>query len=81
MTNDEWIGSLRKRAHDMASFIQEQESRLVRFDERQAQIVRRVEQIEEMVPVVEELKHQARVLKWALAALTAVAVGVMVKVL
>ena len=79
MTSDDWVHALRKRSHDLSNFVQMQEARLVRFDERQTQIGERVRQLEEIAKTVNDLRHQARVLKWLLGVATAAAVGILVK--
>jgi len=81
VTTEEWLTVLRKRSHELANFMQQQDSRLVRFDERQSQQTQRLKRLEDLIPVVEELRHQARVLKWMLATLTAVSVGLLVKLI
>lgn len=79
MTVDQWLESLRKRAHDHANVLQKHEGQLVRIEERQAEIVRLCRQIEQLKAAIAELRHQSLVLKWALACVTAVGVGVLVK--
>jgi len=79
MTSDDWVQALRKRSHDLSNFVQMQEARLIRFDERQTQIGERVRHLEEIAKTVNDLRHQARVLKWLLGVATAAAVGILVK--
>jgi len=79
VTSDDWLQALRKRSHDLANFVQAQEARLVRFDERQTQLGERVRRLEAQVSTVEELRQQGRILKWAVGVMTALAVGLAVK--
>lgn len=72
--------SLRKRTHDIANHVQSQEGLLVLLEERTKVLFKRLGKLEDLNRDVEKLKHQAAVLKWVLGVITAVVVGVLIKV-
>jgi len=81
MTNEQWMQSLRKRAHDASNTLQIHEARIVRIEERQIELTRKAAQIDRLSASVAELRHQATILKWAVGCMSAVAVGCLVKIM
>jgi len=81
MTDAEWLGSLRKRTHELANVLQAHESRLIRSEERQTELIRKMAKLEELSAAVAELKHQAAMLRRAVGFVAAVAIGCLIKLL
>jgi len=72
--------SLRKRTHELSNHAQSQEGLLILLEERTKVLFKKVGRLEESLKDVEKLKHQAAVLKWILGVITAVVIGVLIKV-
>jgi len=81
MTNEQWLESLRKRTHETANYLQGHESRLIRIEERQSELNKKIAQLDSIKISLAELRHQSTVLKWVLGFVSALTVGCLVKLI
>ena len=79
MTEDQWMEAVRRRTHDIANRVTINSELVTVLRERQAHIANRLEQLETLRATVSRLESQASILRWILATLTALTVGIAIR--